>query len=152
MSLKKADILAKAVVFTNEDVQKAWQSSELNHLELVSTNKKYRALPKDTWTSILNEHLSIHEYVPDFFDCDAYSVVLEGFIVWNYEVNGIVRVFDNGAAHSYNAVLVLEDDKTCSWQKVEPQADIFVDDPPKGMTITNKDKIYKAEIGFAITT
>lgn len=151
MALNKDDVIKKAVVFSDEDIQKAWQKSELNHLQLVSTNKKYRALPKEIWDSILAEHLSIHKYIPEFFDCDSYSSALMGMVAFDFEVNGIARVLDTSASHSYNAVLVLNDDKTCSWQKVEPQADIFVEDPPKGMTIVDKDKMYKAERGFAIT-
>ena len=74
-----------------------------------------------------------------------------GLVVWDFEINGVVRVFDNSGHHSYNAVLVCDDGKTCSWQKVEPQADIFVDHPPAGVKITVPAGTYSASSGFAVT-
>lgn len=148
----KSEILSSAVVFDNDAVTAAWKSSELAHLQLISTNKQYRAIPKAMWDAILATHLSIHIYAEDFFDCDAFSAVFVGFVLWNYEINGVVRIFDQGGHHSYNAVLVCEDGKTCSWQKIEPQTDFFVDDkPPAGVTLTIPSGTYAATTGFAIT-
>ena len=149
--MTKDDVLKQAVVFSNEDITTAWGNSDLSHLQLVSTNKQYRALPQSTWDSILATHLTAHVYVTDFFDCDAFAAAFLGLVVWNYEVNGVVRVFDNGGHHSYNAVLICDDGKTCSWQKVEPQADIFVDHPPQNVKITVPAGTYSASSGFAVT-
>ena len=146
----KADAQSKAVVFSNEQIQAAWQTSDLKHLQLISTNKKYKGLPRATWDAILALHQTIHPYTPEFFDCDSFSAVFLGFTVWNFEINGVVRVLDMSASHSYNGILVASDDgKTCSWEIVEPQADIVVSNP--AVTITKQKDIYTATSGFAIT-
>ena len=154
-NLNKDDIIKQATVFTGDQVRKAWSKSKLSKLQLISTNKKYRALPKKVWNQILAEHLSIHEYVPEFFDCDAFSMAFAALVAFNYEINGVARVLDSSAGHSYNAVLISEDGKTCSWKEVEPQADIYVSSEgtpdAKGVTVTMPDNAYSAEIGFAIT-
>lgn len=152
MALNKDDIVKQATTFTGDQIQDAWHSSHLSLLQLISTNKEYRALPKSVWDSILAEHLTIHEYVPEFFDCDAFSVAFCGLVAFKYEINGIARVLDSSSHHSYNAVLVSEDGKTCTWQTVEPQADIFMDDPkPANVNITTPDGAYRARNGFAVT-
>ena len=140
-------------VFTGDQVREAWKNSDLSHLQLISTNKKYHAVDKKTWDALLNLHLTLHPYEAEFFDCDSFSAVFVGFIVWYFDVNGVVRVLDSSAGHSYNAVLVASDDgKSCSWSKVEPQYDGFVGEaPPAGITVTAPDGAYKAAYGFAIT-
>ena len=148
---QKTDAVKAAVVFTADQVRSAWAQSDLSHLEFISTNKQYRALPLSDWDSILDLHFTEHTYEPDFFDCDAFSAVFVGDILWNYEINGVVRVFDNGAHHSYNGVLVANPDGSCSWQKVEPQADYFVDRPPAGLHVLTPKGAYSALKGFAIT-
>ena len=147
----KADALSKSVVFDADAVRAAWRASELSHLQLISTNKQYRALPTAVWDAILALHETVHPYTADFFDCDAFSAVFVGFALWHFEINGVVRVFDNSGGHSYNAVLISDDGKTCNWQKVEPQADIFVDAPPKGVVLSAPKGVYAAQSGFAIT-
>ena len=147
----KADAIAAAVVFTSDQVTDAWGESELSHLQLISTNKKFRALPKTNWDAILALHQTIHQYEEDFFDCDSFAAVFVGFTVWNFDINGVARVLDNSAHHSYNAVLISDDGKTCYWKKVEPQADIFAGEPPPGIKITVPAGAYKAASGFAIT-
>ena len=148
----KQDALKNAVVFTGEQVQDAWSNSKLSHLQLISTNKKYRGLPRKIWDAILGLHLSIHEYIPDLWDCDAFSCAFMGLVAWNFEVNGVARVLDNSAGHSYNAILVASDDsQSCQWLVVEPQGDFVVGDPPKGVTVTAPDGAYKAQSGIAIT-
>lgn len=91
----------------------------------------------------------VHLYTANFFDCDAYPAVFVGFALWNFKINGFVRVLDSGAHHSYNAVLICDDGKTCSWEEIEPQSDTFVDDPPKGVTVTVPNGAYAAQTGFA---
>ena len=151
-AFQKSDALHLAVVFDGDAVQTAWADSELSHLRLISTNKRYRALPRHTWDLILAQHRTEHAYEEDFFDCDAFSVVFVGDVLWAYEINGVARVFDNSAHHSYNAVLVASDDgQSCSWQKVEPQADVFVDSPPAGVVLTDKGQHYEGARGFAVT-
>lgn len=149
----KQDALKQATVFSGDAVRDAWNASPLSHLQLVSTNKKYRALPKKVWDAILALHQTVHAYMPDFFDCDAFSAIFVGFTLWNFEINGVVRVFDNSADHSYNAVLISDDaGKTCRWERVEPQTDMFVDDkPPPGIVVNAPKGAYTATSGFAIT-
>ena len=147
----KADALSKAHVFTTEQVTDAWSNSELSHIQLISTNKNYRALPRQVWDAILALHQTIHPYEVDFFDCDSFSAVFVGFTVWNFDINGVARVLDNSAHHSYNAVLVSDDGKTCTWKKIEPQSDTFVGDPPPGVVVTVPAGAYKAKSGFAVT-
>ena len=147
----KADAVGAAVVFTSEQVTDAWGTSDISHLQLICTNKKYRALPKTHWDAILALHQTMHPYETDFFDCDSYSAVFVGFTVWNFDINGVARVLDNSAHHSYNAVLVCDDGKTCYWKTVEPQSDTFVGDPPPGIIVTVPAGAYKAASGFAIT-
>ena len=146
------DAADQFVVFTTEQVSEAWANSELSHIQLISTNKNFRALPTKTWDALLAMHLTIHKYETDFFDCDAYSIVFCGFMAWYFDVNGVARVMDNSGAHSYNAVLVSDDGKTCTWRKVEPQSDTFVGDPPAGITVTAPSGAYAAQSGFAVTT
>ena len=146
----KADALSKAVVFSNDQIEEAWHQSQLKGLQLISTNKEYRALPKSVWQSILGLHATVHQYTPEFFDCDSFSAVFMGWVIWNFEVNGVARTIDESAGHSYNAILVASDDgKSCSWSIVEPQADVIIEDPTKAIT-DNKD-IYTATAGFAVT-
>ena len=150
MSVTKEEAISKAVVFNNDQITKAWQVSDLKHLQLISTDKEYRALPKETWDAILALHQTIHKYTPDFFDCDSFSAVFMGFALWNFEVNGVARVLDMSASHSYNGILVVSDDgKSCSWEIVEPQADVVITNP--SVTITKQKDIYTATSGFAIT-
>ena len=155
MSLNKDDLIKQATIFTGDQVREAWSQSKLKQLQLISTNKKYRALPQKAWRQVLAEHLTIHEYVPEFFDCDGFAAAFMGLVAFNYEINGVARVLDSSAGHSYNAVLISEDGKTCSWKEVEPQADIFVSDEgskgSSGVTITAPDGAYKAALGFAVT-
>ena len=155
MSLNKDDIVKQATVFTGDQVRKAWSQSKLQKLQLISTNKQYRALPKKVWNQILAEHLSVHEYVPEFFDCDAFSMAFAALVAFNYEINGIARVLDSSAGHSYNAVLISEDGKTCSWKEVEPQADIYVSSEgqkqPNGIIVKMPNGAYSATLGFAVT-
>ena len=149
-TLTKDSVVAKATVFTGEQVRDAWSKSKLSHLQFISTNKKYRALPQAVWDQILATHFTVHEYVPEFFDCDAFAAAFMGLAAFNYEINGVARVLDSSAGHSYNAVLVSEDGKTCTWKEVEPQADVFVEDEGKGsITVTAPEGAYKAEVGFA---
>ena len=54
-----------------------------------------------------------------------------GLVAYDFEINGICRVLDISGHHSYNAVLVCDDGKTCSWLRVEPQADLFLEDISK---------------------
>ena len=148
----KADALSKAVVFSAEDIRTAWQKSKLGKMALISTNKEYRALPKKVWEAILDLHQTLHKYTPEFFDCDAFSAVFVGFTVWNFEVNGVIRVFDNSAGHSYNAILIVSDDgKTCSWEIVEPQIDKLIGDSDYPVTVTHQDTAYTATSGWAVT-
>ena len=148
----KADAVANAVVFTSEQVTDAWTKSELSHLQLISTNKRFRALPKAHWDAILALHQTIHPYEVDFFDCDSYAAAFVGLVVFNFDINGVARVLDNSAHHSYNAVLISDDGKTCYWKTVEPQIDLFTDDkPPPGVHVTVPAGAYKAQSGFAIT-
>ena len=74
-----------------------------------------------------------------------------GMVGYDFELNGVARVLDGSGHHSYNAVLVCDDGKTCKWLKVEPQADIFVDNPPPNVKVTAPDGAYTAAQGFAIT-
>lgn len=143
----------KFVVFTDDQVRDAWKNSDLSHLQLISTNKKYRAVDKETWDALLNLRLTLHPYEAEYFDCDSFASVFVGFVVWYFDINGVVRVLDSSAGHSYNAVLVASDDgKNCTWEKVEPQYDGFVGEaPPAGITVTAPDGAYKAEYGFAVT-
>lgn len=147
----KADAVAAAVTFTSDQVMAAWQQSELSHLQLICTNKNFRALPKANWDAILGLHQTVHPYETDIFDCDAYSLCFAAFSAWNFDINGVARVLDNSAHHSYNAVLISDDGKTCYWKIVEPQADIFTDDPPPGVKVVAPEGAYKAASGFAIT-
>lgn len=148
----KADALKQATVFDSDAVRDAWNASELSHLQLISTNKKYRALPKKVWDALLALHQTVHPYEADFFDCDGFSAVFVGFTLWNFEINGVVRVFDSSAHHSYNAVLVSDDGKSCRWERVEPQTDMFVDEkPPAGVVVNTPKGAYTATAGFAIT-
>lgn len=149
----KSDTLKQATVFDGDAIRDAWNASELSHLQLISTNKHYRALPKKVWDALLDLHATLHPYEADFFDCDGFSAVFVGWTLWNFEINGVVRVFDSSAHHSYNAVLVSDDaGKTCSWQRVEPQTDMFVDDkPPPGVVVKTPEGAYTATSGFAIT-
>lgn len=150
--ITKETAIAASAVMTAQQVTDAWKQSELKHLQLISTNKHYRALPTQTWNDILARHQTVHPYTADFFDCDSYAVVFSAFAVWNFGINGVAQVLDSGAGHSYNAVLVSDDNgKTCTWKKVEPQADIFVDAPPKGIHVTAPKGAYAAMVGFAIT-
>ena len=149
--LTKKEALAAAVVFSGDAVQAAWKASELKHLQLISTNKQYRALPMEHWNKALAMHGTEHAYTPDFYDCDTFSAVFSGWVAWTFEINGVARVLDNSAHHSYNAILVAREDGTCEWQKVEPQADILVDSPPADIRISAPANAYVATAGFAIT-
>ena len=150
--MKKSDVLEQASTFTGDQIRDAWSKSKLMHLQMISTNKSYRALPKSMWDSILAEHLSLHEYVPEYFDCDAFATLFMAQVAALYEINGVCRVLDSSAGHSYNAILVSEDGKTCTWTIVEPQADVIVGDPvEQGVTVTTPDGAYRATQGFAVT-
>ena len=155
--LNRDNVVKQAIVFTGDQVRDAWVKSKLSHLEFISTNKSYRALPKSVWNQILAEHLSIHKYVPEFFDCDSFAAALMGMVAYDFEINGICRVLDISGHHSYNAVLVCDDGKTCSWLRVEPQADLFLEDIAKrgqltaGVSVTSPDGAYAATSGFAVT-
>lgn len=145
------DVLKHAVVFTSDQITTAWTNSPLSHLQLISTNKQYKALPTLIWKAILHLHLSLHEYQQDFYDCDSFSLSFAGQIVADFAINGICRVLDVSGSHSYNAVLICDDGKTCRWRRIEPQADKFVSDLPKTINVTAPDGAYKATRGFAIT-
>lgn len=149
--ITKDSAVAAAVVFTSEQALHAWGQSTLRHIQLISTNKQFRALPKAKWDEILAKHDTMHPYEVDFFDCDSYSAVFVGFTVWNYDINGVARVLDNSAHHSYNAVLCCDDGKTCYWLKVEPQSDTFVNGPPASLAVHAPAGAYVATAGFAIT-
>lgn len=149
--ITKEDVVNNAVIFTSDQVIQAWGQSELSHLRLISTNKEYRALPKRVWDRILDLHLTaVNRYEAELFDCDSFSLVFSAFVAWDFDVNGVARVLDSSAHHSYNAVLIVSDDgKTCSWEKVEPQLDVFIgDSPPPGIKV----EMYISNSGFAITT
>ncbi len=149
--LNRDNVVKQAVVFDGDQVRDAWTKSKLSHLQFISTNKSYRALPKSVWDQILAEHLSIHKYVPEFFDCDSFAAALMGLVAYDFEINGICRVLDISGHHSYNAVLVCDDGTTCSWLRVEPQADLFLEDISKEVTVTAPDGAYAATSGFAVT-
>lgn len=148
-TLTKAQAIAQAVIFDNAAIMQAWHASELSHLQLIGVDKQYRALPTAVWDEILATHLSLHPYIPEFFDCDGFSAVFMGDVLWNYEINGLARVIDFSAHHSYNAVLVCDDGKTCSWKKVEPQADQFVSERRVTSSKGHPD-MYQAMHGFAV--
>ena len=150
--ITKPEVLKHAVSFDADTVRAAWQASPMSHLQLISTNKRYRGLPQQVWNAILAQHETLHPYEADYFDCDAFSAVFVGFTLWHFEVNGVVRVFDNSGSHSYNAVLVASNDgESCVWKGVEPQADVFVRDKAQHVVVTAPKGIYAAQSGFAIT-
>ena len=154
VKLTMEQVVARAVVFTGDEVTAAWRQSPLAHLELISTNKKYRALPRDIWDAILATHLTAvkSRYEENYFDCDAYAAAFMGLVAWRYDINGVARVLDNSAHHSYNAILLVSDDsKTCSWLMVEPQSDGIVGDPSGPVVHTKAGDIYTATAGFAVT-
>lgn len=147
----KADVLKHVVVFTDAQIREAWSKSLLRHLQLVSTNKFYRALPTGVWTAILELHMTLHAYRAEFYDCDAFSAAFSGLTSFTFEVNGIARVLDISGHHSYNAVLVSDDGETCHWRRVEPQSDEFLSNAPRKINVTAPDGAYAAKRGFAIT-
>lgn len=147
----KQDVLKNAVVFTDEQIREAWTKSKLAHLQLISTNKKYRALPTKQWDAILELHLSVRKYVPEYFDCDSFAAALMGMIAFDFTINGIARVLDTSGQHSYNAVLVCDDGLTCSWKSVEPQLDKWIADLPRTVNVTGPGNHYPATAGFAVT-
>lgn len=147
--LTQKDVLATAVVFSDTDVRAAWKSSPLSHLTLFLSDTKYRALPKAMWENILAEHLSSGEtYVPEFFDCDKFSLIFAAKVVEDFEVNGVAMVYDASGGHSYNALLEVADDgKTLSWHQSEPQTDAQVS---SDSAIPTGVHPYLATSGFAI--
>ena len=145
-TLTKEVVLSHASVFEADKVMEAWKTSSAGHLQLVGLDKKYRALPKDIWDEILDEHLTVRKYVPDFLDCDGFSSIFMGTVLSLYEVNGIARIFDFGAKHSYNAVLVTSETGGCEWHRVEPQADMFLMELK-----SSHPEMYASMEGFAVT-
>jgi len=77
------------------------------------------------WLGTASQYLQIaeearsldHNYVIDRFDCDDFSAVLYCYARYKYGCNGIARVFDWLARHSYNLCM----DKEGNTYVIEPQ-------------------------------
>ena len=152
--ITRDDAVKAAVVFSGDEVRAAWAQGPAAHLDFVSTNKQYRALPRNVWDEILSLRLTpADRYEPEFFDCDAFAAAFMGLVVWDFDINGVCRVLDNSAHHSYNAILVVSaDGKSCNWELVEPQLDKIVGEPGGPVVITKSgENMYKATDGFAVT-
>ena len=67
-AITKEKAVAAAVIFSGADIMSAWKKSKLSHLQLITTNKRFRALPRAVWDQILDLHQTIHPYETDWFD------------------------------------------------------------------------------------
>lgn len=77
--LTRQEAVASAVVFAGDEITAAWRQGPLSHIQLISTNKKYRALPRKLWDRILDTHLTaVQRYEPEFFDCDSFAASFLG--------------------------------------------------------------------------
>lgn len=148
--ITKEQAIAKAVVFNADDVVRAWNVSPLNHLQLWALDSKYRAVPEEVWETMLETHFSENDYEGTWYDCDDFSLVFSADVVSTWEINSAARVIDFSAKHSYNAVLVANDDGTCAWKIVEPQTDMFLHSmKERHVTTSDTDAMYAATSGFA---
>lgn len=70
------------------------------------------------YIKIAKEALSLdHNYLLDRFDCDDFSAVLYCYSRYEYGINGIARVIDWLAGHSYNVCMT----KNGEFYILEPQ-------------------------------
>ena len=97
----------------------------------LNDDRYYRAAPMEQWVTMLAKADEIaYTYVPEVRDCDDYAKYLAGFISMKYAVNGLGIVMDDPAEHSYNVVLVLQDDGSVVFEVVEPQLTGVTDPGP----------------------
>ena len=123
----KPNIPVKRKTFAQPEVLTALQKSELRKLNPIFTDSQYVACTRAEWQAVLTEaNTKALEYVPEVHDCDDFGALARGLVPAISDVNGIAWVLDPSSQHSYNAVLVLEDDGSVTVAVVEPQLDEFV--------------------------
>ena len=109
-----------------QDLENAWNASELSKLGLCCVDSRYRALPLATWELVLAYNgVDRTRYKSEHFDCDNFALCLAGDVSQRWKVNGIGIVLDYSAGHAYNCVLVWEDGEV-DLRMVEPQTDQWV--------------------------
>ena len=125
--MDKEKLLAGSKVITADQVQAAWSSGPLSHLQLIKMDEKFQALTMDAWNEILSESdTKTIQYQENFQDCDNFAVIFAAYVMRSLSTNSTAMVFDSGGKHAFNAILVTDNDKI-EFKVVEPQQDTLAD-------------------------
>lgn len=115
-----------AVIFSAADITTAFNNSELSHLQLVTWDTRYRALPHNIWQNILDIcGTSVKQYQTDFYDCDDFAITFAGYVCSNFAVNTAGIVVDATGEHCYNSLVVVNNG-VASFAIIEPQSDEWI--------------------------
>ena len=110
-----------------DDLEKLISKSAFAHLAPIFTDSHYTGLTRDEWNTLLRRtNTDTLKYLPTVHDCDDFGALMRGLIPALSDTNEISWVLDYSGGHSYNIVLVVEDDGSFGLAAVEPQQDEFV--------------------------
>lgn len=112
-----------------ESLKKIVMASPFKALQHVYADTVYVGLTRAGWAALFERiNTKALKYVPELHDCDDFAKLAAGLVSAIERVNGCGWVLDYSARHSYNVVLVVEDDGTCSLQAMEPQTDMLAEE------------------------
>lgn len=102
---------------------------------------KYYLTDLDGYVKMANECLEHLDkpYTKDKFDCDDFSATIYAYSRYKYGINGVARVIDFMAKHSYNLIYTTD----CKVYILEPQTAEVIE-------INNRDKKMYSLLGCLI--
>ena len=125
--MDKEKLLTNSKIINADQLQSAWSSGPLSHLQLIRMDEKFQALTMDAWNEILSESdTKTIQYQEDFQDCDNFAIIFAAYVMRSLATNSTAMVFDTGGKHAFNAILITDNDKI-EFKVVEPQLDTLAD-------------------------
>ena len=94
--------------------------------QVIQIDSKYWVLNEADWDEVLAAHPPRNKYTPERYDCDDFAIHFKGWVSYTYKINTVGWVLDFSGEHSYDVVIVGEEDGSLKARFVEPQSDRMV--------------------------
>ena len=87
----------------------AWTQSPGKALQLIMRDRRYWALPMETWQLFLDySDVDADTYRKERYDCDDFAQALSAEASRKFGVNSVIEVCDVSSGHAYCALPVVE--------------------------------------------
>jgi len=116
---------------TIDDLQLAWSKSAAKGLGLMILDRRYLAVPEETWRKVLQySGVDSVPYREESRDCDDFAFALRGELPLKLGLNGVGIILDSSGKHAYSALLVWGENGL-EVDFVEPQTDRIISQDPE---------------------